>query len=64
MARSPAEEERTGNLNSTTLDTMPVRPAPPAAPHATDSSGGALLAHPRALLKSWIRPPLMRAHLL
>ena len=50
-------------VNSSMLDTMLVRPAPPAAPHATDSWGRALLAHTRALLKPSIRPPLMRAHL-
>lgn len=31
--------------NSTTLRTMKVRPAPPAAPHAIDRSDRALLAH-------------------
>jgi hypothetical protein len=63
MARSPAEEERTGNLNSTTLDTMPVRPAPHPAPHASASTVRALIAHRRDLLDRSIRPPRVRAHL-
>ena len=63
MARSPAEEERTGNLNSTTLDTMPVRPAPPPAPHAIASTVRALTAHRRDLLEQAIRSPRVRAHL-
>ena len=36
-ARSPFEDERKAQVNSSMLDTMPVRPAPPAAPHATDT---------------------------
>ena len=47
-ARSPSEEERKAKVNSTMLDTMQVSRAPLAAPRAIDSSGRALLAHPRA----------------
>jgi hypothetical protein len=42
---------------------MLVRPAPPAAPHAIESSIREVLAHPWTFLEPSIRPRRMRAHL-